>query len=366
MLPSDLERAVYGAVSTPVLHAADRHGVFSHLIDHGDSTATAMAAALGVEEETLERILLVLAAFGVVRKTPDERYSLPAEVRPYLDRTDARYIGGFVEHLATETATRMSRLDSYLRHGKAAVDRDLPSPFETIYRDDTTTRAFLRAMWDLSYAPSQEIAALAGLDDVTRLVDVGGATGPFATAALLRSPALRATVFDLPKVGPYLLESAREHGLADRLDFAAGDFFTGEIPAGDCIAFGYVLSDWTDASCAALLDKAFRACTPPGRVLVMERLFDDTRTGPLSTSVMNLTMHVETEGRHRTAAEYISLLEGAGFTNCEVRRTRGEKHLVIGHRKSPTDSRRPAARARTRAAGTLVRASRTAPRRSSR
>jgi hypothetical protein len=333
MLPSDLERAVYGVVSTPVLHVADRHGVFSQLIEHGESTSAAMAAALGVDEKTLERVLLVLTAFGVVRKAPDERYSLPAEVRPFLDRRDPRYIGGFVEHLVKETSTQIDRLDSYLRDGKAAVDRDLPSPFETIYRDDTTTRTFLQAMWDLSFAPSQEIAALAGLDDVTRLIDVGGATGPFATAALLHSPTLRATVFDLPQVEPYLLESAREHGLADRLDFTAGDFFADEIPEGDCVAFGYVLSDWTDETCAVLLEKAFRACTPPGRVLIMERLFDDTRTGPLSTSVMNLTMHVETQGRHRTAEEYRSLLEAAGFANCEVHRTDGEKHLIIGHRK---------------------------------
>jgi len=333
MLPSELEHAVYGVISTPVLYVADKHGVFSHLIEYGESTSAAMAAALGVEEETLERVLLVLVAFGVVRMAPDGRCSLPEEIRPYLDRNDARYLGGFVEHLVTETSKRIDRLDSYLRNGKAAVDRDLPSPFETIYRDDTATRNFLRAMWDLSFGPSQEIAALAGLDDVAMLIDVGGATGPFATAALRHSPTLRATVFDLPQVEPYLLESARKQGLTDRLAFAAGDFFTDEIPAGDCVAFGYVLSDWTDETCARLLEKAFRACTPPGRVLIMERLFDDTRTGPLSTSVMNLTMHVETEGRHRTAQEYRSLLETAGFTNCEVHRTRGEKHLIIGHRK---------------------------------
>jgi hypothetical protein len=333
MLPSELERAVYGVVATPALHVADRHGVFTHLIRHGGATAPELAAALGVDADTLERVLLVLVAFGVLGKTPDEQYVVPEPMRPYLDRDDPRYLGGFVEHLATETVARMGRLDAYLREGKAAVDRDLPSPFETLYRDEAATRDFLRAMWDLSYAPSQEIAALAGLGDVTRLVDVGGATGPFATAALQHAPALRAVIFDLPQVEPYLRESAQRHGLVGRLAFKGGDFFADELPQGDCIAFGYVLSDWTDATCAMLLEKAYRACTPPGRVLIMERLFDDARTGPLPTSVMNLTMHVETEGRHRTAAEYCALLEAAGFTNCEVHRTGGEKHLVIGHRK---------------------------------
>ncbi|MBE1533911.1 methyltransferase [Actinomadura algeriensis] len=333
MLPSSLERAVYGVVVTPALHVADRHGVFAHLSGNGPADAEGLAKALGVEAETLERILLVLAAYGILHRAPDGGYGVPAEARPFLDPGDDRYIGGFVAHMVEETADRIGRLDSYLTRGKAAADRGLPAPFETIYRDAAATRDFMSAMWDLSFGASKEIAALADLSRTARLVDVGGASGPFATAALLRAPGLRATVFDLPGVGPHVAETAERYGLAGRLGFTAGDFFTEELPAGDCIAFGYILSDWDDDACAMLLAKAYRACTPPGRVLIMERLFDDSRTGPLATAVMNLTMHVETQGRHRTAAEYTALLEEAGFTGCEVHRTSGEKHLVVGHRR---------------------------------
>ncbi|MFF3445279.1 methyltransferase [Streptosporangium sp. NPDC002721] len=332
MLPIDLEKAMFGVVATPVLHLADRTGVLDHLIGHGSASAAKIAGALGLDEETLDRMLLVLVSFGVVRRTVTGEYLVPAEAAPYVDRADPRYIGGFVTHLVEETARQMTRLPAYLERGKAVVDQDRPAPFATLFRDGDATRRFMSAMWDLSYGPSRELAVLADLDGLEHLVDVGGACGPFAVAALERAPRLRATVFDLPVAERYLAERRAEHGLEDRLTFTAGDFFADDLPEGDLLAFGYIFSDWTDEICAKLLEKAYRACRPGGRVLVMERLFDDSSDGPLATSVMNLTMHMETCGRHRTAGEYIALLTSAGFTRCEVRRSGGAKHLVLAHK----------------------------------
>ncbi|MFE6690613.1 methyltransferase [Streptomyces sp. NPDC057743] len=344
MLPSNLEKAMFGVIATPILHLADRHHVFSHLAAHGPGTAKDIATDLNVDEDTLDRMLLLLTAFDVIQRTPAGQYSLPGNMRPYVDPDDERYVGGFLTHLAQETASRMPLLDSYLRHGKRAVDGPNPQPFASLYRDDQATRTFLNAMWDLSFAPSKELAALAGLDDATHLVDVGGASGPFALAALHASPTLRATVFDLPLVQPYLEETRATHDLGDRLTFAPGDFFTDDFPEGDLIAFGYILSDWPDHICLHLLRKAHQACQDHGRVLVMDRLFDDSRQGPLATSAMNLTMQLETQGRHRTADEYTALLENAGFTSCETPPSHSDKHLIIGHKTTDRSLARPQTR----------------------
>jgi hypothetical protein len=335
MIPAALENAIYGLVSTPALHLADKHGIFGHLIDEGPADSATLADRLGIDEDTSQRLLLVLVALGVLSIGADGRFTVSAEVRPYLDRRDDRYVGDFVEHLVVNTPARLPRLEAFMAQGKAATDAAEPGPFETFYRDEQATRAFVEAMWNLSYAPSRELAELAGLRDGELLVDVGGASGSFAIAALLHRPGLRAMVFDLPPVEPYLQEAGRAHAVADRLAFLPGDFFTDDLPEGDCIAFGYILSDWTDETCLGLLRKAYAACRAGGRVLIMERLFDDDRRGPLATAVMNLEMHVETQGRHRTAAEYTDLLASAGFDNAEVLRSSREKHLVIGRKGRP-------------------------------
>lgn len=330
MIPNNLENAIYGLVSTPALHLADRHGIFRQLISGGPATAAALAEGSSVDPDTTERLLLVLVAFGVLERDTAGGYAIPAPVAPFLDAGDPRYVGGFVEHLISNSPTRLPKLEQYLARGKASVDAELPAPFETFYRDEAATSAFMDAMWNLSFDVSRELADLAAFDDGTLLVDVGGASGPFAVASLLHVPTLRATVFDLPEVEPYLRKNGERYGVADRLSFVAGDFFTDELPEGDRISFGYVLSDWTDEACVSLLRKAYRACRPGGQVMVMERLFADDRSGPLATAVMNLEMHIETQGRHRTAEEYVALLTEAGFTDCRVARSGREKHLIAG------------------------------------
>ncbi|GAA4898000.1 methyltransferase [Streptomonospora salina] len=335
MLPVNLEKAMFGVISTPVLHLADRYEVFTHLAANGPTAAADIAEELHIDLETTERMLLVLTAFEIVQRAPGGRYSLPDAVHPFLDPHSDRYIGGFITHLVQETAGRTPLLDSYLQHGKRSVDGSDPQSFASLYRDDQATGRFLKAMWDLSFAPSKELAALAGLAATTHLIDVGGASGPFAVAALQHAPGLRATVFDLPEVESQFKETRSVHELGDRLTFIPGDFFTDELPEGDCIAFGYILSDWPDDACVQLLSKAYRACRDHGRVLVMDRLFDESRQGPLATAAMNLTMHLETQGRHRTADEYITLLKEAGFSQCETRRSDSDKHLVAGYKAEP-------------------------------
>ena len=82
---------------------------------------------------------------------------------PYLDPAEEHYIGGFVDHLINETSEQITRLSAYLDRGKAEVDKNLPAPFETFYRNTHALAEFMTAMWSLSYAPSKELAVLADL-----------------------------------------------------------------------------------------------------------------------------------------------------------------------------------------------------------
>jgi O-methyltransferase domain len=333
-LPIALERSVYGLISTPVLHLALEHRILDPLLADGPLRSSAIAERIGADADTVERVLLVLTAFEVVRRDADGGFRVPAETAPFVDPDDPSYVGGFVNHLVMGTPGRLERLAEYLRRGKEAADAGRPAPYDEFYRDEQSTQDFMDAMWDLSYGVSRELAALAGLDGHRRLVDVGGANGPFAVAALRQSPELRAVVFDLAQVGPHLERTRVEQGLADRLSFVGGDFFRDDLPAGDLIAMGYVMSNWPDRECSELLRKAHAACAPGGRILIMERLFDDGRDGPIATAVMNLEMQVETRGRHRTPGEYSELLTDAGFVDPEVRRSTRDKHLVIGRKRS--------------------------------
>lgn len=332
MLPNALEKAVYGVYATTAVHLADKHGVFGFLITQEAHTGK-IAAALGLDEETLDRLLVLLDSFGVIEQNEHGAYRISEEMAPFLDPRSSRSVGGFLGHVMNSTLDRLPHLDGYLTAGKSAVDAALPAPFDVMYGTAKLTEDFVAAMWQLTYDVSRELVPMAGLTGVRHLVDVGGASGPFCVAALEATPGLRATVFELPEVCPYVADTVERYGMQGRLDFAAGDFHCEEFPPTECVAFGYILSGWTDEIGLELLRKAYRACADGGRVLVMDRLFDHDRRGPLPTAVMNLSMHVEAKGRHRTAAEFIGLLESAGFVGCEVHRSAQDKHLVIGFKR---------------------------------
>lgn len=331
-MPGPLEQVIYGFPATAVAHLADKHGITGYLIEHGPASAKAIAAQLGLDADTADRMLLVLAACGVAEVTGQAEFALAAAARPYLASGSPYYIGGFLRHLATRSSAQLGLLEQCLRHGKQPPGKTPPPVFDQMYQSAQAVRAFLDAMWDLTAGISADLVALAGLGDTTRLVDVGGGQGPFTVAALRAHPGLHAVIFDLPQVAGLALARASQHDLAGRLRFTAGDAFTDDLPAGDTLCFANVLSDWPDDRCLVLLRNARQACRDGGRVLIIERLFSDNRDGPLSTASMNLLMHLEMSGRHRSAAEYISLLRTAGFSGCEVRRSAGDRHLVIGHK----------------------------------
>lgn len=54
-----------------------------------------------------------------------------------------------------------------------------------------------------------------------------------------------------------------------------------------------------------------------GGLLLLEKFLYESKDGPVDALMFDLGMLVVAEGRERTASEYLDLLEGHGFTDCE-------------------------------------------------
>lgn len=57
------------------------------------------------------------------------------------------------------------------------------------------------------------------------------------------NPHLSGTGFDLPQVAPIFEEYIARVGVADRLAFQAGSFFTDPQPKADVVLMGHILHD---------------------------------------------------------------------------------------------------------------------------
>jgi hypothetical protein len=99
------------------------------------------------------------------------------------------------------------------------------------------------------------------------------ACGPalYSVGCLLRYPELRAKVVDHPGKGPVIREIAEANGVADRIEFVAGDMFTDDLPKGDQAILSSVLHDWDEDACVEILRRV-RESAP---LIILHDVFPD-------------------------------------------------------------------------------------------
>jgi hypothetical protein len=306
------------------------------LIRNPRATSKQVADRTNGSPEAIKRYLDATCAMGLTRKVGSV-YTIPEYLKPYLEPDSPHYCGGVLSHFRTSTLPIFVHLKRALIEGRPQWGHHYGSesgstPFDAIYANPEQLKGFLAAMWDLGYDAAVELVRGYSLDCFRCLIDVGGASGSFAIAALRAYPQLEAVVVDLPAVRPHLEFQRKKYGLEKRLTFVGGDFFKDSLPAGDIYVLGYILSDWRMKQGTHLLRKIYSIMPPGGAILILEKLFNETRTGPLSTAMMDIAMLLETWGQHRTAAEYIDWLTEVGFSECITVRSSGEKHMIVGRK----------------------------------
>jgi hypothetical protein len=148
------------------------------------------------------------------------------------------------------------------------------------------------------------------------IVDVAGGHGSLLAAILEAAPAARGVLADLPHVTGVARRTFAERGLGARAEVVTGSMFDAVPAGGDCYLFKWILHDWDDAACAAILKNVRAAIAPHGRLLVVDRVLPEraAASAALRTAMMaDLLMLVHLTGRERTEREFRALLEAGGF-----------------------------------------------------
>jgi hypothetical protein len=121
----------------------------------------------------------------------------------------------------------------------------------------------------------------------------------------------------LAAAGPYL----RTAGLADRVELSQGDIFRGIGASADIYLLKWVLHDWDDATCQAIL-RRIGAAMPGGATLIVIEGVQHRNTPDPRFSMIDLQMLVVTDGgRERSVPELERLISAAGLRPVRTRRT---------------------------------------------
>jgi len=316
------------------MFAAVALGVFDHL-ERGPASVASLAADLGAQQQSIERLLDACVGLGFLRKN-EGRYVNEPVASAYLCRSGDRSLTGYILYSNDVLFPMWAHLEDAVREGSHrwrqtfALDGPI---FNHFFKTDEAMRTFLMGMHGFGVLSSPKVVTAFDLSPFRRMTDLGGATGHLAIAACERYPDMRAAVFDLPRVIELARELVSRSQAAGRIEMIGGDFFTDNLPESDLFAVGRILHDWSAEKIGALLAKIFARLPVGGGLLIAEKLLAEDKSGPTPAHLQSLNMLVCTEGTERTLSEYRTLLEAAGFRDVQGRFTGAPLDAVLAIKK---------------------------------
>lgn len=296
-----------------VLLTAAELDLFTRL-DEKPRTAQQLAVETGLDERALTRILDALAAFKLLNKQGG-LYTLAEQGEFYSSRHPETVLP-MIRHM-NHLWDKWGQLTNILRDGVGA-DRDSGIQVE----DDDDWNSFIDAMHVVGLHLSQQIAGDYDAGRFRRLLDIGGGSGTYTIAFLNKNPGMSAVLFDFAKVLPLARARIGAAGLAERVELAAGDFYTDPLPGGcDLALLSAIIHQNSPEENLELYRKIWQALEPGGAVLIRDYMMDESRTAPPPGALFAINMLVATKGGGTyTFAETQQALEQAGFMRVRLAR----------------------------------------------
>jgi 2-polyprenyl-3-methyl-5-hydroxy-6-metoxy-1,4-benzoquinol methylase len=328
--PEQIMQIGMGFWASKTLLSAVEMEVFTELAKHPEDLAT-LTGRLGLHPRSSRDFLDALVALGFLERN-DGVYSNTPSTELFLDKHKPTYIGGILE-------MSNARLFPHWRHLTHALRTGLPQgeagpageTFAAIYADPARLKSFLKAMTGISRGGNMAIAAQFPWVKYKTVCDVGPAQGDLITQIALKNPHLSCTGFDLPEVGPVFEEYIEENGVAGRVSFKGGSFFTDPLPKADVITMGHILHDWDLDQKRMLIAKAYDALPPGGALIVFEALIDDDRSKNAFGLLMSLNMLIETTGGFDySGTDIMGWMNDVGFKETRVEHLVGPDSMAIG------------------------------------
>lgn len=281
-----LGESLNGYIRTEVLSAACELGLFTYLNQVGSATIEQVAEHFGIPAHGVRILLLGCCEAGLAERKADGAYRNTPSSATYLVEGEPYCMLAFVRFTREVQQKTCNLLLDSIRAGR-------PVGLRALGHDDTKTlyQAFAedKALEDLFHKAMAEYSKMSCLDceagdlqDVRRLLDVGGGNGSVLMRLLEKSPGLQGTLFDLPTVCDKAADNVRRQGMAGRVSFHPGNVFAEELPTGfDGILISHFVEIFSPEQIQGVYRKVQRALPPGGRLFLWTITSNDDETGPL-------------------------------------------------------------------------------------
>lgn len=319
-----------------VLVSALELGVFDALDRIGPSTADELAAEVNASATHLGTLLEGVVATGLLDRRFG-RFELNDTARRYL-LTDGPASMAELVPVSPGPLDNWRRLTDTVRRGEPAEPiEDDPAAFYVPLVEGTFTtinRCATRADLQLRYSALHE----------PRVLDLGAGGAPWSVAVLRANPGATAVVNDLPGVIDVAARMLERFEVADRAELRPGDFHTIEVePASfDLVVLGHVCRTEGTEGARHLIERAFTALRPGGRLLLSDYFCDRSRSLAGHALMMGVTMMASTRrGATFTYGDVADWLRAAGFEAVRLIEPIGFQELFVATRPPRLPSHPP-------------------------
>ena len=321
VLPDDLNALIRGFQESRAVLTALELDLFT-AVGEG-SPAAEVAARVHTDPRATELLLNALASLGLLVKHEGVFHNSPPVAR-YLTAASPDNARPALLHTA-HLWQRWSTLTGCVRAG-TAVSHD-----ENTGRGPDWTEAFIAAMHRNAGERAPLVVRATGVENVRRMLDVGGGSGAYSIAFARANPALHADILDLAAVEPIARRHIQEAGVADRVHVRAGDLRSGRLGESyDLVFVSAICHMLSPEENLDLLRRCRAALAPGGRVVVQDFILEPDKTAPRFAALFALNMLVGTRGgASYSEPEYTAWLAEAGFHDIRRARLPGITGLMI-------------------------------------
>jgi len=265
------------------LLTANRIGIFD-VCAGAALPVDAIATQLGTAPRPTTLLLKSLVGLGLL-EARDGTYRNTRLADFYHVAKSPAYMGNALRYSDNLYAT-WGQLERALRE-----DRPPMAAENYLGADKGRTRDFVHGMHQRALAAGRALVEIVDLGGRTRMLDVGGGPGTYASLFAKKHAQLRVQVLELPAVAEIAREIVAELGCADRVTVLSGSYDDTPFPAGnDVVLISGVLHRESEASCRTLLGKAAASLVPGGLLVVSDVFTDAGGATPVFAALFGVNM----------------------------------------------------------------------------
>jgi O-methyltransferase domain/Dimerisation domain len=290
------------------------------LLGERPRTLADICVALKLAEHPAEALLTMLESLSLVQ-AQNGHYGLTPLAADALVETSPTYFGWYLDReIANEAVFSFRSLRDALVN-------------ETPLTQHSDRRMFVRAMHSMSMGAALSWPKALDLAAHHLMLDIGGGTGAHSIGATLHWPHLQAVVLDRDAE---TLEIAQEfigqYGVGERVRTQMGDMLNEPFPPADLHLFSAIYHHWSAERSRLLSAKSFASLPTGGRIIIHERPYEETHSGPLAVVAVTMLALMRGEGGRYSSDDYAGMLSDVGFGDIEVKRTAGYWTIITGRK----------------------------------